>query len=173
MIKYDYLPSRTLVIKEIASATKKDNITDRDIDLAQKELQELFYGSIQTICFANLGFEQDDEEKRKMLNKEHDYPQIPENPKISVICSSKDRFSKELSRCLEDCLIIQNPKEFLEGLGKDFYKYILRGGTSGTKLGEFYLDSGRVFFKTEHSLPPKSPPGDSTVVGGILLDKAL
>ncbi len=138
----------------------------------EEAMRDALYGTIAVISLRNVPFEHHDKETRRKLNAEYGYPQVPEDPKVSIISDSRDRFNKHISLELEQRLIFDNLSDFLVRWNQDFYGYVSKsGGFRWQPQGDFYLDSGKIYFKTERTLPPKPPTGNSMVVGGIMRDK--
>ena len=173
----EYIPSELLVRRaskltilptksKIKTVLGKDITISRSLDKSgikeiQRILSEFLYAAVETICYRNLACEYINEQQRKK------FAQVPDNIKLSIVSDSRERFNSGIEKILLKFLPIKESKNFLKDLNKEFFDYISRTGGYNTKLGNFYLDSGKIYFKTEKSLPPKTEPGDSIVVGGI------
>ena len=155
MIKDRYTPSKKIMQK----LSQTLGLEDPKIEEMQNELSKVLYGAVMAVCYRNLAFEHGRPEELQEI------VQIKENPKLSIISDSRERFNSDISKIIHGCIEI--PEDILSEVNQEFFDYV-SNNRGNMKLGDFYLDSGKVYFKTEKSLPKEKPQsGSSIVVGGI------
>ncbi len=175
MVKEKYIPSEVLVRKAISltenflrevqpkletllgkKLNKLKPLNQEDFKICQEAIGELLYSSVQAMSYINLAT-RDNGLKA----------QSPDNRKISIISESRERFNLGIEELLKECIPIKNPEGFLKELNQEFYDYISKTVGYSTRLGKFYIEDGRVYFKAKKDLPLPVKRGDSVVVGGI------
>lgn len=106
-----------------------------DKKACKKALEDAFYGTVAVVSRENLAGSS----------------QVPENPRLTIITDSRDKFSKTIGNELRVRLVFENADSFLTDWSREFHDYVSQYNGFKTLLGRFYLESERVYFRTEES----------------------